>query len=856
MPVAVLALLLAAPVDALPSFGTKIPNGESVPCPESVSGDGCTSAGFCFGLGHPSCGGFRADEDVSVDADGNRAVLLNPFGEDWKASGFQWTRELCELDSDGDGYTNGEELGDPCCLWVPGRGTDGALDSVEGFAPSHPGMADDVPPVGFAYDKAAFCGAGDNEEEEQVDENTTPEVVAEDSHYNPGETRGQFELRIKGYEIPIKTTTYVDFLFNLPDDVPDLVHVVLGEVINSQPKHLHHFVLTGCASKIEDESKIGVPVDRPPADCIIPLGGWAPGSDVFANTDLSAGVMLGRSMGIQAMQLNVHYTDGEYDDPDLETYKIATDGIRVHYTPDLRPYTTAVKPLIFIGWGPKQMVVPAQTSRYYLTRTCRVNTKCKDASDEQLGMVAAFMGVGGGGNAGGEESDALVDSESLLADPEAAIARLNAAAAGEMVANMSCATIKMFCTVGDFAPVVQQLCPATCGLCEKDEGATESLRDPGSYRVTGVNYHAHLLGTEMYTTLLRELEEEQDPAADVAVSKKKQALDTATRNNMMAKDLKSREIWYYDDQATIPMDMEYEIEVAVDDSDNSSAMDLISGVEIKPGDKIQATCVYDSTDRTEDTAFGLSTYDEMCIIGLYVTFKTPEEGAANSIEFLADLALREFSCDTDNENHTTDVWQGILNEDEDPRNIYFDRPIEESDMCTFPVADFVFAQTLTGGTRNCPKGEGGDEDVDAICYGYYPSSSSEDEFEIEFLASTIAGYTCVGGKYDDKDSNESPPITKEDCIDIGGGTEYNPYTCSDIEFWLQGEEAASLGLTDQVREYLRTEWWQPKCCSAVYANKESSEDEVFDDVSSSSALSSATALLTMVASTIMVALLY
>ena len=29
----------------------------------------------------------------------------------------QWNKELCLLDSDGDGKTNGAELGDPHCTW-------------------------------------------------------------------------------------------------------------------------------------------------------------------------------------------------------------------------------------------------------------------------------------------------------------------------------------------------------------------------------------------------------------------------------------------------------------------------------------------------------------------------------------------------------------------------------------------------------------------------------------------------------------------------------------------------------------------------------------------------------------------
>ena len=44
-----------------------------------------------------------------------------------------WT-ELCVRDSDGDGRTNGEELGDPDCEWVLGGKT-------KGKATSHPGNA-------------------------------------------------------------------------------------------------------------------------------------------------------------------------------------------------------------------------------------------------------------------------------------------------------------------------------------------------------------------------------------------------------------------------------------------------------------------------------------------------------------------------------------------------------------------------------------------------------------------------------------------------------------------------------------------------------------------------------------------
>ena len=45
----------------------------------------------------------------------------------------KWTVELCKKDSDGDGKTNGQELGDPRCIWVEGDVPE-FLDDL-----SHPG---------------------------------------------------------------------------------------------------------------------------------------------------------------------------------------------------------------------------------------------------------------------------------------------------------------------------------------------------------------------------------------------------------------------------------------------------------------------------------------------------------------------------------------------------------------------------------------------------------------------------------------------------------------------------------------------------------------------------------------------
>ena len=62
--------------------------------------------------------------------------MVNPLFivQAFRDAGHQWTQALCMADSDGDGMTNGQELGDNDCSWTPSNGR--ALGSVKG----HPGV--------------------------------------------------------------------------------------------------------------------------------------------------------------------------------------------------------------------------------------------------------------------------------------------------------------------------------------------------------------------------------------------------------------------------------------------------------------------------------------------------------------------------------------------------------------------------------------------------------------------------------------------------------------------------------------------------------------------------------------------
>ena len=100
-------LLWGADASASPTgaFITTIPNGAvntCLNCHTSMFPDG--------GTDDPQLTSFGTD------------VLATMGGVSVDAGGMpHWTAALCQKDSDGDGQTNGQELGDPCCTWVEGQ---------------------------------------------------------------------------------------------------------------------------------------------------------------------------------------------------------------------------------------------------------------------------------------------------------------------------------------------------------------------------------------------------------------------------------------------------------------------------------------------------------------------------------------------------------------------------------------------------------------------------------------------------------------------------------------------------------------------------------------------------------------
>ena len=111
------------------SYKKKLPNGDK-------------TIGGSTALGHSNDSGGGA---------------RNAFGQAFAAAGLKWTQDLCKADTDGDGQTNGFELGDPNCCFCEGA-TPAFSDDL-----SHPGKASSTSSRAAAKTEACEpCSSGNS----------------------------------------------------------------------------------------------------------------------------------------------------------------------------------------------------------------------------------------------------------------------------------------------------------------------------------------------------------------------------------------------------------------------------------------------------------------------------------------------------------------------------------------------------------------------------------------------------------------------------------------------------------------------------------------------------------------------
>jgi hypothetical protein len=91
---------------AFSNFQSEVPNGASSSCQTCHARAGGGSPWNAFGNELFVENGAAAGDDNAIDAFADSFI--------W------WNADICNADSDGDGQTNGQELGDPNCEWTAG----------------------------------------------------------------------------------------------------------------------------------------------------------------------------------------------------------------------------------------------------------------------------------------------------------------------------------------------------------------------------------------------------------------------------------------------------------------------------------------------------------------------------------------------------------------------------------------------------------------------------------------------------------------------------------------------------------------------------------------------------------------
>ncbi|XP_033727124.1 uncharacterized protein LOC117316569 isoform X2 [Pecten maximus] len=312
-------------------FQDEIPNGAAVPHP-------CKTNFIWWGVGHlnPRGGGS-----------------VNPFGEDFKNAGMKWTRALCEMDSDGDGETNGQELGDPDCVW-----TKGSVAAVTKDI-SHPGVC-------TPYSDPA-CQAA----------NTWIDCKLEDFHCDAFSEEGakNISLRIPRTVVPPSETSYYCVKFPLPTDVD--YHIVGLKPLIDNENVVHHIIMYGCDDSEEAEYNQPEPCGMYTPQCTEFIFGWGLGSNGIC-LHTGTGVRLGKT-GFKKVMLqeeNKNFSSSETE-----------CGSEISLT-KIRLSTTEVLPLVLtllskscLGMNLKQPVysTPLEKPRRHL-RAMALQMKCVTCS--------------------------------------------------------------------------------------------------------------------------------------------------------------------------------------------------------------------------------------------------------------------------------------------------------------------------------------------------------------------------------------------------------------------------------------------------------------------------------------------
>ncbi|CAL1532152.1 unnamed protein product [Lymnaea stagnalis] len=315
-------------VASFKSYQFNIPNGGAVPHP-------CKPNHIWQGVGH------FIDEGT-----GHR----NPFGADFETAGNAWTAALCQRDSDGDGLTNGQELGDPNCVWK-----EGAVPNRTASL-SHPGICDpwDSP---ICFSKNVTSPKYRTQEDWMREMCKPNEFVC--AGLNESDVRN-LSLRLpNGSRIPAKETTYMCQIFDFENmTTPGDYHLIAVEPQIDNSYAIHHIVLFGCQdSAVPSATPFECEMLASPK-CQDFLNVWTvglPGECYHPKTGIRIGTNGYKRMAVQL----------PWNNPQVKSDWTDNSGLLLHYTPNRRQHDAA----IFVT-GLQNFVLPPGRQSLQVKGTC------------------------------------------------------------------------------------------------------------------------------------------------------------------------------------------------------------------------------------------------------------------------------------------------------------------------------------------------------------------------------------------------------------------------------------------------------------------------------------------------------
>ncbi|XP_067662438.1 tyramine beta-hydroxylase-like isoform X1 [Haliotis asinina] len=297
-----------------------IPNGYFVPNP-------CVGGELWHGVGHlnPQGGGYT-----------------NQFGVDFQNHGTSWAN-VCNLDSDGDGMSNGQELGDPQCNW-----TTGAMPTrTTGL--THPGFCDTSSSQNCAGLARAPCSSPTFNCPAATETGVKRQI-----------------MKIPRTVVPDKETTYMCMTFDL--DQSQEYHMIATKPEIDNADVIHHITLFGCGDNAPAITSPQRCETSMPA-CQEGIGFWTVGmSGQCLHKD--AGFRIGKT-GYKRVLLQFHWNNAKG-----RSVQMDGSGLSIYYTPNLRPYDAG------LFWtGETNLVIPPGRSRTVVESICPARCTNKILSD-------------------------------------------------------------------------------------------------------------------------------------------------------------------------------------------------------------------------------------------------------------------------------------------------------------------------------------------------------------------------------------------------------------------------------------------------------------------------------------------